>query len=103
MFQKPPSTDGAGKGSVFYRGVSGLGTAIGIGVSILATPPIFDRTRGPLFAYLTKTWGDNLSNLLTWTMGGVEGFILYASVKLIFTSLVIFAFAALAARRFPTG
>lgn len=102
MFNSPQRpVDGAGKGSVFYRGVSALGTAIGIGISILATPPVFEWTRGPLFSYLEKTWGDDLSTVLTWTFAGVEAFVIYAFVKLLFTSAVIWGMAALAARRFP--
>lgn len=104
MFQQPPrTTDGAGKGSVFYRGISALGTALGIGVAILATPPVFDLTRTPLFAYLSKTWGFDLADALTWTFGGVEAFIIYAGVKLLFTSTIIWGMAALTARRFPAS
>lgn len=104
MFQQSPRpVDGTGKGSVFYRGVSALGSALGIGVAILGTPPIFDRTRGPLFSYLAETWGNDLANVLTWIFGGVEAFIIYAGVKLLFTSLVIWGMAALAAKRFPVG
>ena len=102
MFQQQPKqVDGVGKGSVFYRGVSSLGTAIGIAVSILATPPVYDATRGPLLEYLLRTWDARLANLLTWVFGGAEAFAIYATVKLLFTSFVIWAMAALAARRFP--
>lgn len=102
MFQQTPQADGAGKGSVFYRGISALGTAIGIGVAILGTPPIFERTRLPIFFYLVKTWGRGVSIFLTYTFGFVEAVILYQTVKLLFTSLVIYAFAQLAARRFAS-
>lgn len=92
-----------GKQSAFYKVVSALGTALGIGVAILATPPLFNATRGPLLSYLAETWGDDLANLLTWVFAGVEAFIIYALVKLLFTSAITFGMAALAARRFPTG
>ena len=102
MFQQSARpADGMGKQSAFYKGVSALGTAIGIGAAILATPPVFEWTRAPLYSYLTKTWGDYLANVLTWTFAGVEAFVIYAAVKLLFTSFVIGGMAALAARRFP--
>lgn len=104
MFQQTPkNVDGVGKGSVFYRGVSALGTALGIGIAILSTPPVFGWTRGPLLSYLQGTWSGTLANLLTWVFGAVEAFVIYAGVKLLFTSFVIWAMAALAARRFPAA
>lgn len=103
MFQQTQRpADGAGKGSVFYRGVSALGTAIGIGAAILATPPLFNAWRDDLYVYLARTWGADPAFFLTWAFGCVEAFILYATVKLLFTSFVIWGMAALAARRFPT-
>jgi hypothetical protein len=102
MFQQArKNIDGVGKGSVFYRGVSALGTAVGIGIAILSTPPVFAWTRGPLLAYLRGTWNATLASMLTWVFGGVEAFVVYAGTKLLFTSFVIWAMAALAARRFP--
>jgi hypothetical protein len=102
MFQQSPRgpADGQGKGSVFYKSVSALGTALALGVSILFTPAIFARTRDPLRFYLSEAWGAEFGEPLTWAFGAVEAFALYALVKLIFTSLTVYAFAALAARRF---
>lgn len=97
--QRP--ADGMGKQSAFYKGVSALGTAIGIGAAILATPPIFNATRGPLLSYLTETWGGKAAEFLTYVMGAVEAYVIYAVVKLLLASAMTFGTAALAARRFP--
>ncbi len=102
MFQQTPRADGAGKGPI-YKLLGILSTAIAVMVAILATPPIFERTRWPLYLYLSKAWGYSFGRLLTWVAACCEGLIVYASVKLLFTSFVIWAFAALAARRFPAG
>jgi hypothetical protein len=103
MFQQTSQSDGAGKGSTINTGVSGLGTAIGIGASILAIGPVFEHTRLAVFLYLFKTFGRGLSIFLTYAFGAVEAVIIYYIVKLLFTSFAIWSFAALAARRFPTG
>jgi hypothetical protein len=100
MFQQSPQSS-AGKGGVFNSAVSLLGTAAGIGVAILITPPIFGATRGPLFGYLTETWGHGIATALTWTMGGVEAVIVYVLVKLLVVLGGTFAAAALAAFGFP--
>lgn len=97
--QRAPA-DGQGKGSAFYRGVSALGTAIGLAAAILLTPWLFEITRGPLLSYLSDAWGAEYGEPLTYLFGAVEAFALYALVKLIFTSLVVFSFAAIAAKRF---
>lgn len=89
------------KDSVFQRCAALIGTCLGVCVAILTTPPLFMRIRGPLFLYLHETWGSGLAAILTWTMGGAIAVILYALVKLLFTSLAVWGIAALAARRFP--
>lgn len=100
MFQKNPGPAGnAPKQSPFQAAVSGLGTALGIGVAILATPAVFEQTRPALLNYLTDAWGAKLGSFLTWTFGAVEAFILYAFVKLLILGLIVGTTAALAARR----
>lgn len=99
MFQQSPRTNDA-NGSALYRGVSSLGTVIGIGTAILATPLVFRHTRGPILSYLSESWGEGFGELLTWTFCGVEAFAIYFTVKLLFTSCVIWCLAAFAARSF---
>jgi hypothetical protein len=96
-----PTMESAGKGSAITKGISAIGTALGIGAAILLTPILFEWTRQPLLNHLLETWNAGLANLLTWVMGGVEAFIIYGGTKLFFTLLTIWTTAALAARRFP--
>jgi hypothetical protein len=98
MFQQPSSTNDGG-GSGLYRGVSALGTVFGIGVAILAMPLVFRYTRGPLLSYLSDAWGDRAGELLMWVFCGVEAFAIFFFVKLLFSSCVIWAMTAFAARR----
>lgn len=89
-----------GQESGLFKSVSALGKVIGVGVAILVTPAIYNRTKGPLLAYLSETWGPQAGKLLTWAMAGVYGFTLYTATTLIFTGVVVWITAAAAARRF---
>lgn len=102
MFQQTPHAgNGAGKGSVFYRGVSLLGTCAGAVSAVLFTPTVFGWTRAPLSEFLTEKWGDGLSGALVWVVGGAECIGLYVVAKLLVSSLLVWGMASLAARGFP--
>jgi hypothetical protein len=62
---------------------------------------VFGWTKAPLMSYLLETWSENIATFLTYSFAGVEAYLIYGTTKLLFTSLVIWSFAALAARRFP--
>lgn len=94
-----PNNPAQAKTSAVYKIISSLGTALGIGAAILATPVAFGRTKQPLFEYLLQTWSESIAQLLTYIFAGVEAFLIYGSTKLIFTSLVAGAMTAFAARR----
>lgn len=94
--QKQPQASAAGKGGAFNRCISLLAGAAGIGIAILATPPIFEATRGPLFSYLAKTWGSDVANVLTWVFAGVEAVLIYALVRLVILLGVTLAVSVLA-------
>lgn len=104
MFQQAQrAPDGAGKNSVFYKSLSGIATASGIGAAIILTPLIFRKTRGPLLKFLNEEYGADFGNALLWTFGTAEAAAIFFTVRLLLISLLIWIFAALAARRFPAG
>jgi len=99
MYGKHPQASG-GKGSAIYQGISGLGSAIGLGVSILLTPQIYTWSKDALYSYLARYLRHDFAEILTVVMGGVEGFIIYSVISLLFTFVVTCAIATFAARRF---
>lgn len=103
MFQQSQQSGAGSRESVFQKCLSALGTAISFAVMILATPRVWEWTRQPLFEYLSDAWGADLGNILTWTFAVIEAAIIFFGTRLAFTSIVTWTYAALAARRFPTG
>lgn len=61
--------------SGLYKGISALGSALAFGLTILATPLIFDLTKIPLYRYFLAQWGTDWAWLLVWVMGGWGGMI----------------------------
>lgn len=88
-----------GKSSGMSRTVQALGTVIGVGVAILATPFAFRYARGPLLTYLTDAWGESIGGPLTLACGGLLGCMFYLTVKLVFISTVTWCAASFASRR----
>jgi hypothetical protein len=102
MFDRTPALPGApARGSAISQGLSLLGTAGGIGISILLTPLLFGLTEQPLHSYLAKHWGPDMASVLSWVMFGVEGVIAYVLTKLTIVSALTAAIVTLAARRIP--
>lgn len=98
MFQQS-SGAGGNKGSGLSRTVEMLGTVIGVGVAILATPVAWRHTRGPLSEYLYSAWGERAGELLSWAFCCVEAAATFLFVKLLFSASAIWAMTAFAARR----
>ena len=83
-----------------YKSIKTLGEALAIGAAILGTPVLFNATKHPLFRFLREAWGDELSVILVWVMGGVEAYAIYATVSLLFTAAVVWLMTWFAARHF---
>lgn len=99
MFQKSQTApDGSGKSSPFYRCLTGMSTAAALGATILFTPRVYDATRGPLHGFLSEAYGAEFGDALTLTFGVVEAALVFFSVRLLFISLLIWAFTALGRR-----
>lgn len=94
-------SESSGKGSAVSHALSLLGTAGGIGIAILLTPLLFGITKEPLLSYLGKAWGSDLAMLLTYTMGLIEGIVVYVASKLCIVGGATWALVSLAARRAP--
>jgi hypothetical protein len=91
----------ANKGSAISTIISLIGTALGVGAAILATPTVFRWTQEPLHLYLSETWTSDVATFLTYVMACVEACVIYGMTKLLFMLLTTLATAAVAARRFP--
>jgi len=89
------------KGSALAQGISLLGTVAGIGAAILLTPLLFEITKQPLSNYLTKTWGPDLSGLLTYGLGALQLCAIFALTRVLVVVGATAAIVALAARRIP--
>lgn len=96
------ATNGDQESGVF-KTIRSLGKALGLAASILGTPMVYGATRWKMYAYLSATWDENLAHILTVVMAGVEAYVIYVTTTLVFTGLVIWAMAALAARRYSGG
>lgn len=81
------------------KNTSNLGKALGIGAAIIGTPGIHNRIREPLSEYLSGTWGPVAGKWLTWGMIGVEAAVLFYLTAIVFSTVVLAAMAAYAARR----
>ena len=86
--------------SGLYKGISALGNAVALAVTLLGTPLVFEITKRPLYRYFRDAWGSDLATYLVWAMGGIEGFIIFATTALLFKAGVVWALTALAMRRF---
>lgn len=93
------ATNGEGGGGI-SKGVMGLANALGVIASILGTPALFNATKGALYAYLFKTWGEDIAGILIWVMAAAEAYAIYKAVALGLTILAIWAMTAYAARRY---
>jgi hypothetical protein len=89
-----------GPESGLYKTIAALGKAVGLGVSIMATPAVFNHTKVSILTYLSHTWGGEIAYYLTWVMGGVEAYVIYVVTSLVFTAGIVAMIAAAAARRY---
>lgn len=90
---------GNAKGGGIQRGVGAIGAALGLAVSLLTAPLVFDLTREPLFAYFLRHFHERDVALgLTWFFGAIEAFLIFGVSNLIFTATLMYVFAALAVR-----
>lgn len=94
------SQNGNAKGSAIYRGISGLGSAVGLAVTIMLTPVVFERSKGFIYGYLSSYWGHDIANVLTLVMGAIQAFVIYACTSLLLTLLAVCVVTAFAASRF---
>lgn len=86
--------------SGFYKTIASLGKAIGLGVSIMVTPVLFNHTKEAIWGHLHQTFGTDISFYLTWIMGAVEAYVIYVVTGLTFTAVAVSTIAAMAARRY---
>ena len=86
--------------SGLYKNIKTLGEGLAMAAAILGTPLLFNATKLPLYYYLRRAWGEELSALLVWIMGLVEAYVIYAAVSLVFTAAVVWIMTRLAARQF---
>lgn len=86
--------------SGLYKGISALGSALAFGLTILATPLIFDLTKIPLYRYFLAQWGTDWAWLLVWVMGGIEAFAIFAASSLLLKAGMVWGMTTLAMRRF---
>jgi len=86
--------------SGLYKGISALGSALAFGLTILATPLVFDLTKTPLYRYFLAQWGTDWAWLLVWVMGGIEAFAIFAASSLLLKAGMVWGMTTLAMRRF---
>lgn len=86
--------------SGLYKGISALGSALAFGLTILATPLVFDLTKIPLYRYFLAQWGTDWAWLLVWVMGGIEAFAIFAASSLLLKAGMVWGMTTLAMRRF---
>lgn len=92
-----------GGGGGISKGVEGLSKALGVMVSILGTPMLFNATKDWLYGYLLKTWGHEIAGILIWVMAAAEAYAIYKMVSLGFIVLVISVMTSYAGRRLGGG
>lgn len=92
-------TNGEGGGGI-SKGVTGLSKAIGLIVSIFATPAIFNAIKPWLYGHLLTAWGDGIAGLLMWVVAAAGAYAIFAFASLGVTVLSIWAMTAYAAKRF---
>ena len=86
--------------SGLYKAISTLGGVLAFAISILATPLVFDLTKGPLYRYFLAHWGADLAWILVWVMGGVEAFAIFAASALLLKAGLVWLLTSMAMRRF---
>ena len=90
---------GSAKGGGIQRGVGAIGAALGLAVSLLTAPLVFDMTRNALYAYFLKYFHEHdIALSLMWVFGAIEAFLIFGVSNLIFTATLMYLFAALAVR-----
>lgn len=95
---KQHSSPGGGRGSSFYSSISGLATSLAIAAMLLATPPLYEMTSGPLHAYLATTYGRDLAGLLVLAFGLVEAAVVFFSARALFSIAAVWITLALISR-----
>jgi hypothetical protein len=93
------ATNGDGGGGI-AKGVSALANAIGLIVSIFATPAIFNAIKPWLYGHLLQAWGDGVAGLLLWVVAGAGAYAIYKLASLGITVFSIWAMTAYAAKTF---
>ena len=86
--------------SGLYKSISTLGGVLAFGLTLLATPLVFDLTKAPLYRYFLAQWGADLAWILVWVMGGIEAFIIFAASSLLLKAGMVWLLTSMAMRRF---
>lgn len=86
--------------SGLYKAISTLGGVLAFGIALMATPLVFDWTKGPLYRYFLQHWGADLAWILVWVMGGVEAFAIFAASALLLKTSMVWLLTSMAMRRF---
>lgn len=89
---------GNGQAGSFYSSIRGLATSLAIAAAILATPPLYSLTVGPLYTHLENAYGPDWASLLTPLFGLVEAAIVFFSARALFSICAVWITLALISR-----
>lgn len=84
--------------SGLYRTASHLGTALGAGAAIFATPLFYAWGKAAVWRYLLASFGSEYGLYLLWATGAIEAFVIFTLTRALVTFGLSWAMTALAAR-----
>lgn len=68
-------------GGSFYHSLHGLATTVALAAAVLATPELFRLTADPLYAFFSRSWGEDLAAVLIWVFALLEGLAIFYGAR----------------------